>query len=90
MTTWMIKFSWKISLMCCKQKKAKLLGNLATLTVLTPSFDGYDNDSTSDMFKLCHQMSKTISDLKLHSSNTPIGHLVGEVSNGINNKTDKS
>ena len=35
-------------------------------------------------------MGEITSDLKLHSGNTPIGHLLVEVSNGIHNKMDKS
>ena len=35
-------------------------------------------------------MSKITSDWKLHSSNTPIGHLLAEVPNGIHNKMNQS
>ena len=35
-------------------------------------------------------MSEITSDLKLYSSNIPIGHLLAEVSNGIHNRTNKS
>ena len=51
--------------------KAKLVNDVMTSTVITPRLNLDQNDSTFATIKLCYQMSKITSDLKLHASSTP-------------------
>ena len=70
-------------------KETKLVDDLVTLTVFTPDVYGNDNDKASTTINVCHRMSRIASDWKLHSSNTPIGHPLTEVSNDIHNKINQ-
>ena len=73
-----------------EKRKAKLVNDVVTLTVFTPRLDLDENESSSATIKLCYQMSKITSDLKLHPSSTTIGHLLAEVSKVIHSKTDRN